>query len=181
MLLIKQGYCYTQSLHFGYVLQEDSVQNSRQKSQVSCIRPEDVVIPSRRSSVKQDPSGRSFELFQVAYVRMSLQHVRTPFSVRQVKGFRHLQSSRQRGYSVRTLSFIRQVVQKMCNCLDVSLHCSGRLDLIMKIAFNRSATVRMPGKHRSDVALFKQEYQRIWKAGCTVVRSDALSHCPDAA
>jgi hypothetical protein len=143
--------------------------------QSSKIRPDDENFPSGLPS-----ASRSFELFQVAYVRMSLQHVRTPFSVRQVKGFRHLQSSRQRVYSVRTLSFIRQVVQKMCNCLDVSLHCSGRLDLIMKIAFNRSATVRMPGKHRSDVALFKQEYQRIWKAGCTVVRSDALSHCPDA-
>jgi hypothetical protein len=30
MLIFNQGYCYIQSLHFGYVLQEDSVQNSRQ-------------------------------------------------------------------------------------------------------------------------------------------------------
>jgi hypothetical protein len=30
MLLINQGYCYIQSLYFSYVLQEDSVQNSRQ-------------------------------------------------------------------------------------------------------------------------------------------------------
>jgi hypothetical protein len=30
MMLIKQGCCYFQSLHFSYMLQEDSVQKSRQ-------------------------------------------------------------------------------------------------------------------------------------------------------
>jgi hypothetical protein len=30
MMLINQGYCYIQSLNLGFVLQEDSVQNSRQ-------------------------------------------------------------------------------------------------------------------------------------------------------
>jgi len=30
MMLIKQGCCYFQSLHFSYVLQENFVQNSRQ-------------------------------------------------------------------------------------------------------------------------------------------------------
>jgi hypothetical protein len=66
-----------------------SVQISRLWSQIPCIRldipvnhPNYVVILSRLPSV-----SKSFELFKVAFVRTSQQHIRTPFSVRQVKGF----------------------------------------------------------------------------------------------
>jgi len=58
---------------------------------------------------------------------------------------------------------------------------SGRSNLIMKIAYSKSGTVRTLEQHRQDAALFKKEYQRISKAGCTVVRLDALSNRPDAA
>jgi hypothetical protein len=50
---------------------------------------------------------------------------------------------------------------------------SRRSGLNMEIACSRSAIVWMLGQHYPDVALFKKEYQCIWKAGCTVVRSDA--------
>jgi hypothetical protein len=44
MLLLSQGCCFIQSLHFSYELQEDSVQNSNQSVQFPCIRPDDVVF-----------------------------------------------------------------------------------------------------------------------------------------
>jgi hypothetical protein len=58
---------------------------------------------------------------------------------------------------------------------------SGHLGLNMEIACSRSATVRMLGQQCPDAALFRKEYERIWKAGCIVVLSDALSYLPDAA
>jgi hypothetical protein len=58
MLLINQGYCYIQSLHFSYVLQEDSVQNSRQWSSSPLHPFGRRGILSGCSSVKQHPSGR---------------------------------------------------------------------------------------------------------------------------
>jgi len=48
----------------------------------SIIHPDDKNFSSGPSSV-----SRSFELFQVASVRMSQQHVRTPFSLQPVMGF----------------------------------------------------------------------------------------------
>jgi hypothetical protein len=58
---------------------------------------------------------------------------------------------------------------------------SGRSGLNMEIACSRSATVRTLGQHHLDAALFRKEYQQIWKAGCTVVRPEALSYRPDTA
>jgi hypothetical protein len=58
MLLFNQGYCYIQSLHFGYVLQEDYVQNSRQCSLDALHLSERRGIPFGRLSVKQHPSGQ---------------------------------------------------------------------------------------------------------------------------
>jgi hypothetical protein len=66
--------------------------------QVPCIHPDDVVFSPdahMSSNISSDdesfPSGlpyvsKSFKLFQVASVRMSQQDVRTPFSIRQLKG-----------------------------------------------------------------------------------------------
>jgi hypothetical protein len=88
---------YSESTHFSYVLQEYSVRISRQRSWMPCIRSkvlvnrpdahqssnirsDDVVIPFGLPSV-----SRSFELFKVASIPTFQQHVRTPFSVRQVK------------------------------------------------------------------------------------------------
>jgi hypothetical protein len=51
---------------------------------------------------------------------------------------------------------------------------SGRSILIMEIVCSISATVWTLVQHRPDAALFRKEFQRIWKAGCIVVRPDAL-------
>jgi hypothetical protein len=58
MLLFNQGYYYIQSLHFGYVFQEDSVQVSRHCNSDPLHPSGRRVIPSGRSSVKQHPSER---------------------------------------------------------------------------------------------------------------------------
>jgi hypothetical protein len=44
MLLLSQGCCFIQSLHFSYELQEDSMQNSNQSVQFPCICPDDLVF-----------------------------------------------------------------------------------------------------------------------------------------
>jgi hypothetical protein len=48
----------------------------------SIIRPDNENFPSESSSM-----SRSFELFQIAFVRTSQQHVQIPLSVRQVERF----------------------------------------------------------------------------------------------
>lgn len=53
--------------------------------------------------------------------------------------------------------------------------------LIMKIECSRSATVRTLGQHCRDTALFRKEYQRFRKFGCTVGHTDALSCQSDSA
>jgi hypothetical protein len=58
MMLIKQGCCYFQSLHFSYMLQENSVQNPRQCSSSPLYPSEQSDILSGRSSVKHHLSGR---------------------------------------------------------------------------------------------------------------------------
>jgi hypothetical protein len=46
---------------------------------------------------------------------------------------RQLQPPGRRSYSVRTLSLIRQDMQKSCNHLDVSLHCPNAQSLLWKL------------------------------------------------
>jgi len=85
--------------------------------------------------------SRSFELFQFASVRTFQQHVRTPFSVRQVKWFisktqiweDSCKPFECQVYTVRTLSLIRQVVQKTFNHPDVRLHYPDTQALIWKL------------------------------------------------
>jgi hypothetical protein len=143
MMLIIQECCFIQSLHFSYELQEDFVQDSKQCTSDPLHQSGRHGIPSGRSSVKsiihlddekflsECPSmSKSFELFSVASIRISQQHVWTSFIVRQVKKIsfqntdmeRQLQPSERRGYSVRKLSLTRQVVQKMFNRPDIRLH-----------------------------------------------------------
>jgi hypothetical protein len=141
-----------QSLHFNFVLQEDSVRNSRQWSQIPYIRPDDLVIrpdAHQSSNIGSDdmvisfelPSvSRSFKLFKVTFVRTSQQHVRTPFSVQKVKRFpsqkhmgRQLQLFGWHVYTVQTIFLIRQDVEKNCNCPDVRATSSGRQSLLWKL------------------------------------------------
>jgi hypothetical protein len=76
-LLLSQGCCFIQSLHFSYKLQGDSVQNSNQSVQFPCIRLDDLSECSSVSRICLDnenfPSrcllvSTSFELLKVASV-----------------------------------------------------------------------------------------------------------------
>jgi hypothetical protein len=58
MMLIIQGCCFIQSLHFSFELQEDSVQNSKQLVQFPCIRPNDMIFHPNAQLSKHHPSGR---------------------------------------------------------------------------------------------------------------------------
>jgi hypothetical protein len=106
-------------------------------------------IPFGCSSVKHHPSKRQelsfrtflcvqkLQLFLVASVRTSQQHVRTPFSVQQAKRFlsktQILQPSGRFSVPVRMLFLIRQVMQKTFNRPNVRLHGSDAQALIWKL------------------------------------------------
>jgi hypothetical protein len=89
---------------------------------------------------------------------------------------------------IRADLFSLKLLQVCCCCATTEVYLrgrptypSGRSDLIMEIACRISATVGTLGQHRPDTALFRKEFQRIWKASCTVIRLDALSYHSDAA
>jgi hypothetical protein len=75
---------------------------------------------------------------------------------------RQLHSSRRQGNTVRTLSLIRQDVEKNCNCPDAVL--------IMVFTCSRGAIIRTLGQHLLDAAL-------IWYCVERVVESQ-LHSCP---
>jgi hypothetical protein len=163
MMLFIQGCWYIQSLHFVYVLQEDYVQNSRQWNSSPLHPFGRRGILSGHSSVKHHPSGRRELSVRTPFCVKKLQTVtsciRPDVSATRSDALqcstskrisfpnkdmgRQLQPSRRRGYSVRTLSLIRQVVQKTFNHPDVSLHCSDTQTLLWKL---RAAEVQPSGR-----------------------------------
>jgi len=76
------------------------------------FRPDSLLCPEASNYSKLHPSGR----FSNTSIRPSV--------------FDKWQPSGRRGYSIWTLSLIRQVVQKMFNRLDVSLHYSDAHTLL---------------------------------------------------
>jgi hypothetical protein len=121
--------------------------------QAPCIRLDDVVISSKRSSVKKHPSGR-WDLFiwtpicvqklwtvpgciclDISATRPDAIQCLTSkrISVPNTDIGRQLQPSGRRSYSVRTLSLIRQDVQKVFNGPDVSLHCLDAHSILWKL------------------------------------------------
>jgi hypothetical protein len=110
---------------------------------VPCIHSDDVVFRSDDENFlfELQSVSKSFELFQVASVRTSQQHLWMPFSTRQVKGLSfqtliwedNCKPSGRRSYSVQTLSFIRQDMQKSCNRPNVSLHYPNAQSLLWKL------------------------------------------------
>jgi hypothetical protein len=124
MLLFNQGYYYIQSLHFGYVLLEDSVQNSRQWSSNPLHPSGWRGIRFGRLSIKQHPSGwRELSirtLICVQKLRTVPGYIRSDVSTTRSDAFqcstnkrisfpntdmgRQLQPSGRRSYFVRTLS-----------------------------------------------------------------------------
>jgi hypothetical protein len=191
-MLIKHGCCYFQSLHFSYMLQEDSVHNSRQCSSSPLHPSRSRDISSGRSFVKHHPSRRR-EL-----------SVRTPFCVQKLRtvpscirpdvsttrpdalqcstskriSFPHRYGKTTATVQTTWLFHPDAILDKASHAKDVQpSKCKstlpGRSDFIMKITCSRSTTVRTLGQHRLNAALFRKEYQQIWKAGCTVVRLDA--------
>jgi len=124
--------------------------------QVPCIRSDDVVFcpdthlssiirpddenfpyepPSVSRSIRPDVSATRSDALQCSTSK------RISFPNKDMG--RQLQPSRRRGYSVRTLSLIRQVVQKTFNHPDVSLHCSDTQTLLWKL---RAAEVQPSGR-----------------------------------
>jgi hypothetical protein len=110
--------------------------------------------------------SRSFELLSVAFVRTFQQHIQKPFSVRQVKGFPFQTQIWEDSYNHLDDIVFRPdaILDKASRVEDVQPSrrqspLSERLDLVMKIACSRSATVRTLGQHRLDAALFRKEYQ----------------------
>jgi hypothetical protein len=144
--------------------------------QLSNIRPDDVDIPFGLPSV-----SKSFELLRVASVQTSQQHVRTPFSVRQVKEF--LSQTQIWEDNCNHPDAILDKVRRWANLQPFGhqVYTVRMPILIMKIVCSWSATIRTLGQHRRDAALFMKEFQWIWKACCTVGRPDALSYRPDPA
>jgi hypothetical protein len=136
--LLLAAFCWTKSLLCNVVYLIRDIVIFRVYTSFMCfkktlciIQDSEVQIPDshQSSNIHLDdencPSGlpsvsRSFELFQIASIQTSQQHIRMPFNVRQVKGFPFqtqiwedsCKPSRRCGYSVQTLSLIRQDVQK---------------------------------------------------------------------
>jgi len=136
ILHFNQGYCYIQSLHFGYVLQEDSVQNSRQcssdplhqsgRQELSVQTPICIQkIQTIPCCIRLDVSATCLDSFQCSTSKR--------ISFPNTNMGRQLQPSGRPSYFVRTLSLIRQVVQKMFNRPNVSLHCPDARSLLGKL------------------------------------------------
>jgi hypothetical protein len=113
----------------------DVLVNRPDAYQSSNIRPDDLVIPSVLPS-----KSRSFELFKVTSVQTSQQHVRTPFNVRQEKGFPSQ----------------TQIWEDSCNRPDDKSTLSGRYPWWGK-TWRRFATVRTTGLHHPDASLLIME------------------------
>jgi hypothetical protein len=62
MLLLSQGCCFIQSLHFSYELQEDFVENSNQSVQFPYIHPDNVVF--RPDALQLATSVRTTRIFR---------------------------------------------------------------------------------------------------------------------
>jgi hypothetical protein len=110
--------------------------------QFPCIRSVDVVFRPNSHLSKHHPSGRRelsvLTSLCVQKLQIVLGCILPNVSTTRPDAFqcltskmiyfqntdmgRQLQPSEQRGYSVRRLSLIRQVMQKMFNCPDVKLH-----------------------------------------------------------
>jgi hypothetical protein len=124
--------------------------------------------------------SKSFELFSVAFARTSQQHVRTTFSVQQVKRFLSKTQIWEESYnrSDDVLFRLNTILDKASRAEDVQMSgqqspLSERSYLVMEIAYYRSASVRMLGQYHPDAALFKKKFQRIWKVGCIVIHPNA--------
>jgi len=153
MMLIKQRCCYIQNLHFSYLLQEDSLQNTRQCCSSPLHPSGRCGISSGRSSIKHHPSRRwEFSIWTFLYVkkiRTVPGCIRPDVSATRPDVFqcstikmisfqntdmeRQLQLSRRCSVPIRTLSLIRKVVQKTFNSSNVRLHGSDAQALIWEL------------------------------------------------
>lgn len=120
-----------------------------------------MIFPFGRPSM-----SRRFELVSVASVQTSQQHVRTPFSVQQVKRFLSKHRYEKTAVTVRITWLFRPdtILEKASSAEYVQpfghqTSWSKRSSLNMKIAYSWSATFLTLGQHRPDVALFKKEFQ----------------------
>jgi len=132
----------------------------------SIISPDDENFPSGPSSM-----SRSFELFQVASIRMFQQHVRMPLVFNQLWDFLPKHRYGKTDATVRTMcvpvwtrSFIRQVVHSKFNHPDDCLHGLHAQASYMEIVFIRSTF--------QTIAVMVQTRQAlIWKLRAAKVQS----------
>lgn len=92
---------------------------------------------------------------------------------------RQLQPSRCQVYTVRTLFFIGQGVEKNCNRPDVRATPSGCQSLLWKLL----ATEVQPSGHQGNIVQMQpysgKKISALWKAGCIVHHSNAAQIKPN--
>jgi hypothetical protein len=154
------------------MLQEDSVQNSRQCCSKSLASIQTLICQA--SSVRtmrtfcldslQCPEASNYSKFH-PFRRLS-NTSGCPSVFDKQKDFLSKYRYRKTAATVQMTWLFRpdSILDKVNRAKDIQPSgrqstLSGRSDLIMKIACNRSATVRTLGQHRSDAALFKKESQ----------------------
>jgi hypothetical protein len=162
MLLFNQGYCYIQNLHFGYVIQEDFVQSSRQWSLSPLHLSGRHGIPSGRSSIKQHSSGRRDLSVQTPICVQKLRTVPSCIhsdvsatrpdafqcSTSKMISFPKHRYGKTAGTVRTTLLFhLNAILDKARHAEDFQLSgrqftLSGRPVLIMKITCSKSTTVQ---------------------------------------
>jgi len=179
MMLIIQGYCFIQSLHFSYELQEDSVQDSKQCSSVPLHPFGRCGIPFGHSSVKASSirTTRTF-LLDVPLCPKALNCSRLhPFerfsnTSGRLSVFDKLKDFFLKHRYGKIVATVRMtwlfrpdtILDKASRAEEVQpsgsqTPWSGRSGLNMEIVCSRSATVQTLGQHRPDAALFRKEFQ----------------------
>jgi hypothetical protein len=131
--------------------------------------PSIIHLDDENFSFRPSSASRSFELFQVASVQTSQQHIWRPFSVLSAMGF--LSKNKDMGWklqpsgrcAIRTMcilvqkcSFIRQFVHTKLNGPDDSLHGPDAQASYMKIACIRSTV-------RTTAVMVRTRQAWIWK------------------
>jgi len=172
MMVILQGCCFIQSLHFSDKLQEDFVQDFKQCSLVPLHPSRRLEIPSGRSSVKAS-SVRTMRTFRLDVLlcpeasNCSRLHpsecLNNTFGRLSVfDKSKDLFSKDKYGKTAAivqtTWLFHPNAILDKASCAE-DVQPSGRSSLNMEIAYNLSAIVRTLGQHRLDTALFRKEFQ----------------------
>jgi hypothetical protein len=117
------------------------------------------------TSIRVSASRHSYGKTAVT-VRTTCDPVQTMSSIRQERAYQVQPSGHQPSWSERSSFKYGNYVHQF-NRPDISLQGPDAPSLIMVITYSRSATVRMLGQHRPDVALLWKLSVLLWKGGCS--------------